>query len=255
VDEDLLRSREARETGFVGQNSEVQWLRSLQRRMGSTDGEGFEGPYGPPSASNEAIKQRINAMHKRRNSENNLHVADSSFYLDSDSIDVEAMVDPFELPPSETAERLFACYLETVDSWFPILPQSFEGEFRSYYESVNLQRRFQVPEKWQAILNLVFAIGARYSHLTRASWRADEGDHLLYMTRAVRILGVRDIMMIISTPDLSLIQVRGMKPQISSTALTACRLLVFFLFTIWPLATSVGKASPIWHLLFISFPV
>ena len=235
MDEDLLRSREARETGFVGQNSEVQWLRSLQRRMGSTDGEGFEGPYGPPGASDEAATQRINAMHERRNSGNILHVADSSFYLDSDSIEVEAMVDPFELPPSETAERLFACYMKTVHSWFPILPQAFEGEFRKFYESVNLQRRFHVPEKWQAVLNLVFAIGARYSHLMRASWRADERDHLIYMTRAVRILGVRDIIMIILTPDLSLIQVSGRETSNSidiSNCLQATGLLSFYYMVI-----------------------
>ena len=29
LDEDLLRNRASRETGFVGQNSKVQWLRSL----------------------------------------------------------------------------------------------------------------------------------------------------------------------------------------------------------------------------------
>jgi hypothetical protein len=207
LDEDLFRDREARETGFVGQISEVQWLRSLQRRMGSPDGEESIGKYGPPGASHDAAIQRINAMHKRRNSGNLLHVTDSNFYLDSQNIEIEAMVDPYELPPLETAERLFACYTDTIHSWFPILPQEFEDQFHNYYKSVNLQRSFQVPEKWQAVLNLVFAIGARYSHLIKASWRGDDRDHLLYMTRAVRMLGIRDITKMISGPDLLWIQV------------------------------------------------
>jgi hypothetical protein len=207
LDEDLLRDREARETGFLGQISEVQWLRSLQRRMGSPDGEDSLGQYGPPGASHDASIQRVNAMHKRRNSKNLLHVTDSNFYLDSQNIEVEAMVDPYELPPLEAAENLFTCYMDTVHSWFPILPQEFEEQFHKYYNSVNLQRTFQVPDKWQAVLNLIFAIGARYSHLTRASWRGDERDHLLYMTRAVRMLGVKDITKMISGPDLLWIQV------------------------------------------------
>ncbi|KAF2186136.1 hypothetical protein K469DRAFT_631511 [Zopfia rhizophila CBS 207.26] len=213
LDEDLLRSRESRETGFVGQNSEVQWLRSLQRQMRNVDGEPLGLPNGPTGASNAAVTQRIDALHERRKSSklrNILHVADSSFYLDSDSIEVEAMVDPYELPPSDTAERLFCCYMETVHGWFPIIPKAFEDQFRKYYESIKLQRPFQVPDKWQAVLNLVFAIGARYSHLTNAKWQADDRDHLLYMTRAVRILGVKNTTMIISAPDLSLIQATGL---------------------------------------------
>jgi hypothetical protein len=210
LDEDLLRSRESRETGFVGQNSEVQWLRSLQRQMGKTEEEPCGQPYGPPGTSHEAMTKRISAMHERRKankSENIQHVADSSYYLDGDSLEVEMMVDPYELPPSETAEKLFNCYIETAHTWFPIIPEVFKDQFYRYMESVKRQQRYQVPEKWQAVLNLVFAVGAQFSHLTDAKWRGDKRDHVVYMTRAVRILGVKDTTMIISAPDLGLIQV------------------------------------------------
>jgi hypothetical protein len=55
-------------------------------------------------------------------------------------------------------------------------------------------------------MNLIFAIGAKYSHLVGAKWKGDERDHLLYMTRAVRLLGLRDTLMIISAPDISTVQ-------------------------------------------------
>jgi hypothetical protein len=211
LDEDLLRSRESRETGFVGQNSEVQWLRSLQRQMEKTEEEPTGQPYGPPGTSNEATALRISAMHERRKAnkpgETIRHVADSSYYLDSDSLEVETMLDPYELPPPEIAERLFSCYIKTVHSWFPIIPEVFKDQFSRFIDSVKQQKRYQVPEKWQAMLNLVFAIGAQYSYLTDSEWRAHDRNHLLYMTRAVRILGVKDTTMIISAPDLGLIQV------------------------------------------------
>jgi hypothetical protein len=55
-------------------------------------------------------------------------------------------------------------------------------------------------------MNLLLAIGAKYSHLIRADWRGDERDHLMYMLRATNLLGMKDTAMIISGPDLRLVQ-------------------------------------------------
>lgn len=55
-------------------------------------------------------------------------------------------------------------------------------------------------------MNLLFAIGAKYSHFIGAEWRGDERDHLIYMTRAVHLLGLKNTIMIISGPDLELVQ-------------------------------------------------
>ena len=63
-----------------------------------------------------------------------------------------------------------------------------------------------MPDKWRAHMNLLFAIGAKYSHLIGAEWRGDERDHLVYMTRAMHLLGLKDIVMAISEPDLELVQ-------------------------------------------------
>lgn len=49
IDENLFQSHKSRATGFVGQNSEVQWFRSLKAGMGSPESAGPANrlPYGP----------------------------------------------------------------------------------------------------------------------------------------------------------------------------------------------------------------
>ena len=54
---------------------------------------------------------------------------------------------------------------------------------------------------------MVFAIGAVYSHLSSADWRADERDHTVYYARAVA-LGLHDPWWF-SHPDLPQMQLTG----------------------------------------------
>ena len=195
LDEDLLRSRESRATGFVGQNSEVQWLRSFKQHMGEDEfGVQHSSEYnqwGPPGTTFDAQAKRTSAQYHRAAMRpgNFTHVTDSTFYLDSDDLEVDFLVDQYDMPPLDTARRLFNTYMETVHRAFPIISHAFEEHFYTYCESLRQSRPFQVPDKWLAVLNLIFAIGAKYSHLRQESWRAEEGDHIVYMTRAVRILG------------------------------------------------------------------
>lgn len=110
VDEDMLRSHESKAIGFVGQDSEVQWSRGLNSQLQSAD----ELPYGPPRNSNEAVTQRINALHAQEESSklgSIMHAADFTPHLDSDAIDVDAVVVPYELPPPEIAERSIDRYM------------------------------------------------------------------------------------------------------------------------------------------------
>lgn len=105
-----------------------------------------------------------------------LFSADATFYLDSDNIEVDIAVDPYDMPDPDTAELLFDCYLDTVHSTFPLVPTNFEDQFRRYIKSMKLNRAFQTPDKWRATMNLLFAIGAKYSHLINAEWKGDEQD-------------------------------------------------------------------------------
>jgi hypothetical protein len=212
VDEDLFRSRESRATGFVGQNSEIQWLRSLKTNMEKgSPSSNTQLPYGRPGSSNEAVEHRADAAHARQKSSqsgNILHVSNTIFYLDSDDLKADVLVDPYELPPPENAEKLVDCYMQTMHTSFPILPDEFDKQFRVYNESVKRNESYQMPKEWQAILNLVLAIGAQYSHLTQAGSRTGESDHLIYMTRATRMLGLNEMATVLSAPTLLSIQVR-----------------------------------------------
>lgn len=134
------------------------------------------------------------------------HITDATFYLDSDNIEVDIAVNPYEMPDPETAELFLDCYMETVHTSFPIISPCFEGQLRRFIESCKLNKAFQVPDKWRALMNLIYAIGAKYSHLIGADWQGDERDHLIYMTRAVHLLGLNNTVMIISGPDLVLVQ-------------------------------------------------
>ncbi|KAF2625798.1 hypothetical protein BU25DRAFT_345214 [Macroventuria anomochaeta] len=209
LDEDLLRTRESRETGYVGQNSEVQWLRSVQRQSQRNEGEPHGLPYGPPGTSAHAIDERSKALHQRRQEGDSApirHVTDATFYLDSDNIELDIIINPYELPEPEIAEQLLHCYMSTVHSSFPIVPSSFVDQIRRFIVSLQQNRAFKVPDRWRALMNLIFAIGAKYSHMIGTEWQGDERDHLVYMTRASHLLGMNSAVMFISAPDLSLVQ-------------------------------------------------
>ncbi|KAI4953081.1 hypothetical protein J4E86_006620 [Alternaria arbusti] len=212
LDEDLMRNHESRETGYMGQNSEVQWLRSVQRQAerGNSDPQGQR--YGPPGASSAAIDERSEALHERRQNArpgSMQHITDATFYLDGDDIEVDIAVDPHEMPGPDIAEKLFDCYLGTVHGTFPLMPANFEDQFRRYIQSLRYRNPYQIPPQWRATMNLLFAIGAKYSHLIGAEWRGDERDHLVYMTRAVQLLGLKDTISFLAAPSLGRVQATG----------------------------------------------
>jgi hypothetical protein len=128
LDEDLMRDHESRATGYVGPNSEVHWLRSAQRQTENTEAEPYGQSYGPPGSMRNAANARSDALHDRRedSKENSRqgsmkYMNDTTFYLDSDDIDIDILVDPYEDPDPDVAERLFNCYFVTVHPSFPLV--------------------------------------------------------------------------------------------------------------------------------------
>ncbi|KAF2131108.1 hypothetical protein P153DRAFT_211176 [Dothidotthia symphoricarpi CBS 119687] len=194
LDENLNTNDRARATGFVGKNSEIQWLRAAA--TAETD-----------RADDEARR----AGHQPRGSyaPGSDQVSSFSFWADDENVDVDFYVDPYELPQPETAEHLLLCYMAKVQDSFPILARKFfEDQFRRCFTAVHNGNAPQLNPMWQAILNLVFAIGAKYSHLVKASWRADERDHLIYQARA-RAFGLNEST-ITNHSDLYQIQMLGL---------------------------------------------
>lgn len=193
VDEDLNRSAATRATGFLGKNSEVVWMRRLSRlaASGSTSDDSESG-----SGQHESMDNTKHSVPR---------VRDSTYHCDDLSIVVADQVDIFELPPKHVADALFQAYLETVQPAFPILRKS---TFINQYNICLNSPAVDTGSNWRAILNLVFAIAAKYFHLVQAESRGDERDHLIYFTRA-RMLGFNGDS-ILAHPELQQVQIAGL---------------------------------------------
>lgn len=211
TDEDFTRDG-ARATGFMGKNSDVTWMQRVRQ----------ENEYGESPPLSDADEDELH-MHnifssstqpKREPGDCTVPLAeaadgfavhDSSYHLDDQAINTYETVDPYETPPAETARILFDTYMQRVNPSFPIVGQ------------VNLTAQFQrfvskpmqnPPDKWLAIVNMIFAISAKYSHLIQADWRSDERDHLIYFNRARMLTIGQDTFF--NHPDLQLIQAMGL---------------------------------------------
>jgi hypothetical protein len=208
VADDHFRDLDSRATGFVGPNSEVRWL----KRIKTIDKDEVFGDHnhGPPGAGSEATNKRIQARENRSGeieADKNIHVADSTFYLDDQPFDMDIAVDASFLPPWHVAQKLFDCYMGTIHTSFPIVPKEFEKQFHHYINSIKRKHPVSTSDKWLAMLNLVYALGAQYSYVIQAPWSKVAGDHVDYMLRAVKLLGLQNTVTAISDPDLPMIQV------------------------------------------------
>jgi hypothetical protein len=195
LDENLHENDRSRATGFVGKNSEVQWLRALLNRDRTEEESTGTAPRDRrPSFATGSSNEQVSAV---------------TFYLDNEKVNLDFHVEPYELPAMDMAERFLATYMDKVQDCFPILPRKlFEDQFRRYFEAKAHGAAPRLNPKWQAILNLIFAIGARYSHLIKATWCADERDHLVYHARA-RAFGWNEATLS-QHPDLPQIQIAGL---------------------------------------------
>ena len=132
--------------------------------------------------------------------------SESSYHCDDLTLTPPDHVDPFEVPPQATANMLFQSYMETVHPAFPIIGKNtFIRQYQVFQAS---QDQSKINNNWLAILNLIFAIGAKYSHLIQADWSGNKMDHLVYFTRA-RILGF-DSDAILGHPELQKVQIAGL---------------------------------------------
>lgn len=209
IEEDFNRCEESRTTGFMGKNSEVTWLQKLRQ-------ENKFGNATQPDSEEEYKKKTGGAAplytnHKDSESKTmpdavaGFTVNESSYHLDDFSIYISEAIDRYDIPPRETADLLFNAYLESVHPSFPIIGKiTFSSQYRKFMEGPSASP----GERWLAILNMIFAIGARYSHLIQAEWRGDERDHLVYFSRA-RLLSLNGNTMF-NHPDLQQVQVSGL---------------------------------------------
>lgn len=187
INEDYNRSAATRATGFMGKSAEVTWMRRLkkrQARLGSESVEDEDDDGGQASLSfAHGLHHPNNTIYN--NAEGSPPVSESTYHCDDLTVLIPDQVDPFEIPPRHTAYALYQTYVDTVHPAFPIIGEvTFTNQVQTFLDN----DKINTGHNWLAILNLIFAIAAKYSHLVQAEWRGDERDHLIYFTRA-RILG------------------------------------------------------------------
>ncbi|KAA6409416.1 MAG: hypothetical protein FRX48_06969 [Lasallia pustulata] len=187
IKEDFNRTPLTRATGYIGKNSEVTWMQRLKEQA-----KGDPPNQGPKDPDTEEPAPAV-AIHEAT------YHCDDLMLLSSDEVDA------YELPPKRAADMLFQNYLETVHATFPFIGKTtFASQYQTLYENNNIRP----GANWLAILNLIFAIGAKYSHLIQTEWRGDERDHLIYFTRA-RVLAMNGESLF-SHPDLQQVQVAAL---------------------------------------------
>ena len=208
INEDFNRSDSARTTGFMGKISEVTWIHRMKDQLGTSSPPGDD--QNKTMVDGYLIRLRFSQPSTKchsssPNSATYDGIASSSYHCDDFELMSADQVDPSELPPRQTAEFLLNTYLESVHSTFPIIGKlNFSSQVRNFFD--NVQSR---PGKhWLAILNLVFAIAAKYTHLIKSKKRGDERDHLVYFTRA-RLLGI-NADSVLAQPDLQRVQITAL---------------------------------------------
>ncbi|KAL8849238.1 MAG: hypothetical protein Q9221_005768 [Calogaya cf. arnoldii] len=180
VNEDLNRTAASRATGFMGKNSEVNWLGQIRARTQHADDQqderdGVGMKFG--SEVDGLADGKPGVYHP---------VSESTYHCDDMALDLPFHVQAYQIPPKAIADLLLTCYLESVHPAFPILGKTtFVKQYHAYYNNPALQ----TGPLWLAILNLCFAIAARYGRLARAEWISGADDEYAYFSRA-RLLGL-----------------------------------------------------------------
>ena len=205
TEEDFTRP-DARDTGFMGKNSELTWMKRLreENKFGSPPNESAS-PEVRRTAKSASGQNNMSTSSNSPTREDGFAIQDSTYFLDNEPVTLYEAVDPYEMPTREMANNLFDAYMKQVHPSFPIIGKSV---LSVQYHKFVMRQVQRPPDKWLAILNMIFAIGARYSHLIQADWQGDDRDHLVYFTRA-RFLSMNGDT-IFEHPDLQQIQITGL---------------------------------------------
>jgi hypothetical protein len=179
--EDFNRDEKIQAMGFVGEHSEIAWIYRLKRLLEQIS---------VGSKENDADRQSV---------------ASANFFLDDSDITVLDDIDLSQRPSQTVADQLVDEYFQVVHPSFPIIGKLvFLRQYRSFYSSPHVRP----GKRWLAVLNLVFAIGARCCRYSQGADGGVTDDETLYFSRAWR-LSMSDIALL-DHPNLQQVQVEGL---------------------------------------------
>ncbi|OJJ47977.1 hypothetical protein ASPZODRAFT_1823122 [Penicilliopsis zonata CBS 506.65] len=189
TEEDFNRDERVQAMGFVGEHSEMAWIYRLKRELEQDSSSTAANLAPSPSWENW----------------DRLSVSSVSYFLDDTEFPLVDTADPTDRPSQAIADQLVDCYFQHVHATFPIIGKVlFMGQYRSFYSNPFLRP----GKRWLAVLNLVFAIAARYFHLVQEHLDEDLEDHMLYFSRAWN-LSTSEITLL-DHPNLQQVQVEGL---------------------------------------------
>lgn len=203
----------------MGKNSEVAWIQRVAQQLAreaSVEPARAPLPLEPGSQRSHSEASGLSANGYNGDSataravknDEDYQFETPTYHLDDLSVSIAGgLINPFYLPPKETADELLNAFFTTVYPTFPIvLKKLFMAQYDAFFQS------FYPPtssKRWLAMLNLMFAIGSMYGRLINADWKEEsEIEHLKYFSRA-RVLSL-DEGSILEVPDLQQVQVVGL---------------------------------------------
>ncbi|KAJ6104114.1 hypothetical protein N7523_010434 [Penicillium sp. IBT 18751x] len=192
VDEDINRNENTRAAGYFGKNSEITWMQRLE--------DGVENDSRQQSVATSQSESTSETLSRpQENTAREIPMAMMNYHLDDLDIPIIEDVDPLAVPPREVADGYFHAYMAFVHPIFSAVRKpAFTSQYRQFFD-----RSAKPPRKWLGILNMIFAIGCRYSKLMNLS-NASRDNDLVFLSRAWK-LGMQSNVLLEHT-DLQQIQ-------------------------------------------------
>lgn len=195
VNEDLNRDEESRAAGFMGKNSEVSWLQSLEIETERVNRQKY-GPWTSQAA--------LDPWGSGSETWQDNRIASKSYHENERETPEFEQADPYELPPKNVADVYYDVFLRYVDVHFPIIRRSlFSAQYEQYYAEP-----FTDPgKKWLSVLNFIFAIASRYCSIAGKYVQGGSGDRVFF-SRAKFFSANGNI--IYDNPDLQQVQIEAL---------------------------------------------
>lgn len=192
VNEDINRNENSRAAGYFGKNSEIAWMQRLE------DGLLKDSRQQSVATSQSESTSEV-LSHPQENEAHDVPVAMMNYHLDDLDIPIAEDADPSAVPPREIADEYFNVYMNFVNPIYSAVRKpAFTSQYRQFFD-----RSARPPRKWLGILNMIFAIGCRYSRLMGSKNASHEND-LVFLSRAWK-LGMQSNVLLEHT-DLQQIQ-------------------------------------------------
>ncbi|KAF5866942.1 hypothetical protein ETB97_008748 [Aspergillus alliaceus] len=164
TEEDFNRDGKAQATGFLGEHSSIFWLYWIKREA---------------EQARLSMEDVCFTPHHQQNRQG--FVNSVNYSLDDADLQLMDGIDALQVPPQQTADDLIQSYFEFAHPSFPIISRIL---FLTQYNTFYSRPHVRPGRKWLAVLNLVFAIAARYHQLVQWNNPGHESNHLLYFSRA-----------------------------------------------------------------------